>query len=145
MNGVETRVYPLRQRVTGSEQRTFSLVQRLSNGTETKQYALVQQIGVEAPSLPPVDPNETYVPPANRSTLVIEHVMTGKRYMFPRHNINMETPTGFVQTQYVPREFKLSEDQSPVPNHFYHNAQHPYPGQPKDALNQYYWRDKPWS
>lgn len=145
MNGNETRIYQLKQRVTGPEQTSYQLLQMLAGGSESTEYYMVQQVGILTPSLPPVDPNDEYIPPPNRSTLVIEHVLTGQRYMFPKHNINMETETGFVQTQYVPREFKLSEDQTPVDAQFYHNAQHPYPNQPKDPLDQYNWRDRPWS
>lgn len=83
--------------------------------------------------------------------IIIEHVPTGGRFRYPSSNTNMETKDGFVQTQYVPREFKLSDNQDPsdVPDFhtvFQENGvdmvKANYPAQPKDPLNQYDWRDK---
>jgi hypothetical protein len=66
-------------------------------------------------------------------------------------NTNRETPDGFVQTQYVPREFILSTNQDPTDVPDFHQVFQEngvdmvkvnYPAQPKDPLNQYDWRDK---
>lgn len=47
--------------------------------------------------------------------LVIEHNITGERFMFPQHNVNKETYEGFIQFQVIPEGFSLSADQTPVP------------------------------
>lgn len=77
--------------------------------------------------------------------IIIEHVPTGGRFRYPSSNTNRETPDGFVQTQYVPREFKLSDNQDPTDVPDYHNVFQDtvtYPAQPIDPLKQYDWRDK---
>ena len=55
--------------------------------------------------------------------IVIEHLLTKEKFMFPSSNTNMETPTGFIQVQDVPRGFRLSPDQTPVPIHYYQTQQ----------------------
>lgn len=77
--------------------------------------------------------------------IVVEHKQTGGRFRYPSHNINEETEEGFTITQYVPPEFKLSDNQDPsdIPDFhavFQENVR--YPSQPKDPLNQTDWRDK---
>jgi hypothetical protein len=77
--------------------------------------------------------------------IIIQHEATGGRFRYPSSNTNMETPDGFVQTQYVPREFILSPNQDPTDVPDYHNVFQEtavYPAQPLDPLNQYDWRDK---
>lgn len=77
--------------------------------------------------------------------IVIEHIGTGRRFRYPSVNANIETPTGFVQVQYVPREFKLSsnQDSSDIPDyHQMFQETQTYPAQPNDPLNQYEWRDQ---
>lgn len=83
--------------------------------------------------------------------IVIEHVPTGSRFRYPSTNDNIETHEGFVQVNYVPREFTLSADQdlTNVPDyHQYFQETETYavrfPAQPKDPLNQYDVRDKIW-
>ena len=49
---------------------------------------------------------------------VIKHDITGERFMFPHHNVNKETPEGFIQFQVVPIGFSIAEDQTPVPIHY---------------------------
>lgn len=46
--------------------------------------------------------------------IVIEHLVTGEKYNYPSVPINKETAEGFTQTTYIPKGYKLSEDQTPV-------------------------------
>lgn len=46
--------------------------------------------------------------------VVIEHETTGERFNYPSVPINKETAEGFTQTYYVPKGYKLAEDQTPV-------------------------------
>jgi hypothetical protein len=58
--------------------------------------------------------------------IVIQHDLTGERFMFPSHNVNKETPTGFIQFQVVPKGFSLAQDQTPVPIHYLNDSSDTY-------------------
>jgi len=71
--------------------------------------------------------------------IVIEDMQTSKKYTYPSTNANIETPTGFVQVQYVPMGFRIANNQdSSGLQPFLHD----WPARPKDPLNQTHWRDK---
>jgi hypothetical protein len=83
--------------------------------------------------------------------IIIQHEVTGGRFRYPSTNTNRETPDGFIQEQYVPREFVLSANQDPTDVPDYHavfqengvdRLKGNFPAQPHDPLNQYDWRDK---
>ena len=83
--------------------------------------------------------------------IIIQHEYTGGRFRYPSSNTNRETPEGFIQEQYVPREFVLAANQDPtgVPDFhavFQENGRDMikgnYPAQPLDPLKQYDYRDK---
>lgn len=76
--------------------------------------------------------------------IVIEHTGTGGRFRYPSHNTNQETEDGFIQTQFIPREFKLSDNQDPSDIPDYHTvftAGERWPVE-NDPIDQYNWRDK---
>lgn len=72
--------------------------------------------------------------------IVIQHKLTNEKFMFPSHNVNKETPEGFLQFQVVPEGFTLSSDQTPVPTHYYEHVR--YEANSKDPINQIGWEDK---
>jgi hypothetical protein len=82
--------------------------------------------------------------------IIIQHEATGGRFRYPSSNTNKETKDGFVQVQYIPREFLLSANQDPtgVPDYhavFQENGvevvKGNYPAD-NDPINMHDWRDK---
>lgn len=49
-------------------------------------------------------------------SVVIEHIATGEKYMFPYQPLSgTETGDPLSQDPYVPKEYRLAVDQTPVP------------------------------
>jgi hypothetical protein len=53
-------------------------------------------------------------------SIVIEHVVTGERYMFPYQPITDKPIGSLVPEPHVPDEYKLAADQTPVATHYVH-------------------------
>lgn len=54
--------------------------------------------------------------------IVIQHDLTGEKFMFPEHNVNKETYEGFIQFQVIPKGFSIANDQTPVPLTYLHDS-----------------------
>jgi hypothetical protein len=69
--------------------------------------------------------------------IVIRHIPTGTRMMYPLMNINVMTTDLTSVEQYIPREFEIPLDQTPVP--LYHPIAQTlnWAATPHDPLNQY--------
>lgn len=78
--------------------------------------------------------------------IVIQHQLTGKRFRYPKFNVNKENYEGFIQSEpTLPREFILSPDQNVTPDmDDWIPTQTDYVATDKDPLDQYSWRDKIW-
>lgn len=71
--------------------------------------------------------------------IVIEDVLTQKRYTYPSTNANIETHAGFVQVNYVPYGFILSGSQDTSGLEAFTQD---WPARPHDPLNQTRERDR---
>ena len=67
--------------------------------------------------------------------IVIENKRTGERFKYPSTNVNIETATGFIQTQYVPVGFFRSLDQDSSGLMDFHHVYPSYPAE-NDPLDR---------
>lgn len=73
--------------------------------------------------------------------IVIQHIQTGERLKYPSTNANIETPTGFIQVQTIPRDFIPSGNQDSSGLMDFHHVYPSYKWE-NDPLDQDKWRDR---